>query len=53
MKENIESKYIGNRRFIIELRFEPQLAMLDTKGSLINKIREIKNLALPTFGVIT
>ena len=42
MKENIESKYIGNRKFIIELRFQPQLTMLDTKGSLVKKILEAK-----------
>lgn len=44
MKENIESKYIGNRKFIIELRFQPQPTMLDTKGSLVNKIQETKVL---------
>lgn len=42
MKENIESKHIGNRKFIIELRFQPQLTMLDTKGSLVKKIQEAK-----------
>lgn len=42
MKENIESKYIGNRKFIIELRFQPQLTMLDAKGSLVKNILETK-----------
>lgn len=31
MKENIESKNIGNRKFIIELRYEPKVTMLDSK----------------------
>lgn len=34
MKENIESKNIGNRKFIIELRFEPKVVMLDKKEKL-------------------
>lgn len=42
MKENIESKNIGNRKFIIELRFEPKITMLDRKGSLVEKIQETK-----------
>lgn len=35
MKENIESKNIGNRKFIIELRYEPKVTMLDSKGAFI------------------
>ena len=40
MKENIESKNIGNRKFIIELRYEPKVTMLDAKGALVEKIQE-------------
>lgn len=40
MKENIESKNIGNRKFIIELRYEPKVTMLDVKGALVEKIQE-------------
>jgi hypothetical protein len=40
MKENIESKNIGNRKFIIELRYEPKVTMLDSKGALVEKIQE-------------
>lgn len=29
MKDNINSKYIGNRKFIIELRYEALASMLD------------------------
>lgn len=42
MQENIETKNIGNRKFIIELRFDPKVSMLDKKGKG----------AYPTFGVI-
>ena len=42
MKENIESKNIGNRKFIIELRFEPKVTMLDCKGNLVEKIQATK-----------
>ena len=42
MKENIDSKYIGNRKFIIELRYEPKVTMLDSKGTLVEKIQETR-----------
>ena len=32
MKDNIENKYIGNRKIIIELRYNPIVTMLDQKG---------------------
>lgn len=41
MKENIESKNIGNRKFIIELRYEPKVIMLDKKGTLVEKIQAL------------
>lgn len=41
MKENIESKNIGNRKFIIELRYDPKVTMLDKKGTLVEKIQEL------------
>ena len=40
MKENIDSKNIGNRKFIIELRYEAKVTMLDVKGTLVEKIQE-------------
>lgn len=40
MKENIDSKNIGNRKFIIELRYDPKVTMLDVKGALVEKIQE-------------
>ncbi len=39
MKENIEANNIGNRKFVIELRFEPKVTMLDHKGTLVEKIQ--------------
>lgn len=42
MKENIKSENIGNRKFIIELRYEPKVTMLDAKGALVEKIQETK-----------
>ena len=41
MKENIESKNIGNRKFIIELRFEPKVVMLDKKGEIVENLQGI------------
>jgi len=35
MKDNIEAKHIGNRKIIIEIRFEPKVTMLDKKGKLV------------------
>lgn len=42
MKENIESKHIGNRKFIIELRFSPKVILLDRRGQIVEKIQESK-----------
>ena len=42
MKENIDSKNVGNRKFIIELRFEPKVSMLDKRGLLVEKLQECK-----------
>lgn len=42
MKENIDSKNIGNRKFIIELRFDHKVIMLDKKGSLVESIQNTK-----------
>lgn len=40
MKDNIDGKYIGNRKIIIEIRFEPKVIMLDKRGELVEKLRE-------------
>ena len=42
MKDNIDSKNIGNRKFIIELRFEPKVSMLDKKGAIVELIEKAK-----------
>ncbi|WP_418874760.1 hypothetical protein [Xylanibacter rarus] len=42
MQENIETKNIGNRKFIIELRFDPKVSMLDKKGLLAEQIGNCK-----------
>ena len=40
MKENIASKTIGNRKIIIELRFEAVPSIIDRKGTLIEAIEK-------------
>ena len=42
MQENIETKNIGNRKFIIELRFDSKVSMLDKKGQLAEQIENSK-----------
>lgn len=42
MKDNIEGQYIGNRKIIIEIRFEAIASMLDKKGTLIEAIEKAK-----------
>lgn len=42
MKDNIESKNIGNRKFIIELRFAPIVSMLDKRGNVVDAIEKTK-----------
>lgn len=39
MKDNIESKNIGNRKFVLELRFDPKVILLDKKGEIVEKIQ--------------
>lgn len=41
MKDNIESKNIGNRKFIIELRFNHKVTISDRKGAIIEKIKAL------------
>lgn len=41
MKDNIESKSIGNRKIIIELRFDHKVIVSDKKGEIIEKINEL------------
>lgn len=38
MKDNIENKNIGNRKFIIELRYAPIVSMLDKRGQITNAV---------------
>ena len=39
MKDNLESKVIGNRKLILELRFEPIVSVLDKRGSIVESIQ--------------
>lgn len=39
MKDNIDGKFIGNRKIIIEIRFEPKVTMLDKRGELVEKLQ--------------
>jgi hypothetical protein len=41
MKDNIESKHIGNRKFIIELRFSHKVIIADKKGTIVDAIQKI------------
>lgn len=41
MKDNIESKNIGNRKFIIELRFDHKVLLSDKKGAIIENIKAL------------
>lgn len=38
MRDNIETKNIGNRKFILELRYDPVLSMLDKRGEIVESI---------------
>ncbi len=42
MKDNIENKYIGNRKIIIELRYDPIVTMLDQRGQIADAIQKSK-----------
>lgn len=41
MKDNIESKNIGNRKFIIELRYNHKVTISDKKGAIIERIKAL------------
>lgn len=41
MKDNIDSKSIGNRKFIIELRFDHKVTLSDKKGAIIENIKAL------------
>lgn len=40
MEDNIEKKYIGNRRIILELRFDHKMILADKKGELIESLKD-------------
>lgn len=42
MQNNIESKNIGNRKFIIEIRFAPIVYMLDRRGAIAEAVEKSK-----------
>ena len=41
MKDNLESKNIGNRKIVIELRFDHKVLLSDKKGALIDGIQQL------------
>jgi len=41
MKNNIEHSLILNRKIIVEIRFNPALKFLDTKGAILDKINTL------------
>lgn len=45
MKDNIESKKIGNRKIIIELRFDHKVILSDKKGAIVEKIKSLNLFA--------
>lgn len=42
MKDNLESRVIGNRKLILELRFDPIVSVLDKRGSIVESIHKAK-----------
>ena len=44
MKENIESKYVGNRKMIIELRLKAKPIIIDRIGELAERMENEKGL---------
>ena len=42
MKENIESKYVGNRKMIIELRLKAKPIIIDRIGELAERMENEK-----------
>lgn len=45
MKDNLDSSIIGNRKIVIELRFEPIVSILDKKGLIAEKLEKLKLFA--------
>ena len=41
MKDNIQFKSIGNRKFVIELRFNHKATLSDKKGAIIENIKSL------------
>ena len=47
MKSNIDNKLVGNRKIVIELRFQPHFSIIDKRGEILDsllKIEAFKNL---------
>ncbi len=42
MKDNIDNKNIGNRKVIIELRYDAIASMIDKKGTIVEAIEKAK-----------
>jgi len=42
MKDNLDKKNIGNRKFIIELRYNPVVSMLDKRGAIVEAVEMSK-----------
>ena len=45
MKDNLDSSIIGNRKIVIELRFEPIVSILDKKGTIAEELEKLKLFA--------
>lgn len=41
MKDNIETKVIGNRKIVLELRFDHKVMLSDKKGSIVEGIKQL------------
>lgn len=51
MTNNLDSKVIGNRKIIIETRFDPIVSMLDKRGEIVDSILSLNLLHTPQWEV--
>ena len=51
MTNNLDSKVIGNRKIIIETRFNPIVSMLDKRGELVDSVLSVGILNTPHWEV--
>ena len=41
MKDNIETKVIGNRKIVLELRFDHKVLLSDKKGAIVDGVKQL------------